>query len=148
MAGGAARQYVFGMSLRSSSILRVRYGETDQMGVAYHANYLAWCEVGRTEFIRGLGMTYADIERQGYYLAVAEASVRYKSPARYDDVLRVETWVESVKSRVLTFAYSIHRDGPAPAVLATARTALVSIDADGAPRRLPDAILHLFRDAA
>jgi acyl-CoA thioester hydrolase len=138
----------FRMSLRSSSSLRVRYGETDQMGVAYHANYLAWCEVGRTELIRDLGMSYADIERQGYYLAVAEASIRYKSPARYDDVLRVETWVESVKSRVLTFAYSIHKGDPATLVIATARTTLVSIDADGAPRRLPDAILDLFRGAA
>lgn len=115
------------------------------MGVAYHANYLVWCEVGRTEHIRGLGITYADIERQGYFLAVAEASVRYARPARYDEVIRVETWIESAKSRVITFAYSIHRDEPVPTVLATARTALVSIDGDGVPRRLPDSILDLFR---
>jgi acyl-CoA thioester hydrolase len=129
----------------SKSRFRVRYGETDQMGVAYHANYLAWCEVGRTDFIRELGTTYADIERQGYFLAVAEASVRYATAARYDDLIRVETSLESVKSRAITFAYRVSRDEPEPALLATARTTLVSIDAQGRPRRLDDAILQLFR---
>ncbi len=133
------------MSRRSTASFRVRYAETDQMGVAYHANYLAWCEIGRTDFIRGLGITYADMERQGYFLAVAEAAVRYATGARYDDVIHVETWVETVKSRTVTFRYEVHRDDPAPALLATAHTTLVSIDAQGAPRRLPDSILDLFR---
>jgi acyl-CoA thioester hydrolase len=133
------------MSRRSASMLRVRYGETDQMGVAYHPNYLAWCEVGRTDFIRELGTSYAEIERQGYFLAVAEASVRYATPARYDDTIRVETWLESVKSRALTFAYEVHRADPSPGLLATARTTLVSIDEAGTPRRLPREILDLFR---
>lgn len=132
------------MSRRSSTRVRVRYGETDQMGVAYHPNYLAWCEVGRTEFIRELGISYAEIERMGCYLAVAEASVRYGTAARYDDSIRIDTWLESVKSRALTFAYELHRDEP-PARLATARTTLVAIDEAGRPRRLPDEILHLFR---
>jgi acyl-CoA thioester hydrolase len=148
MARVGASLYVFLMSLRSSSIVRVRYGETDQMGVAYHAHYLAWCEVGRTDFIRALGTTYAEIERQGFFLAVADASVRYATPARYDEVIRVETWMESVKSRTLTFGYSIHRDHPEPAVLATARTTLISIGPDGAPRRLSSGILDLFRGMA
>jgi acyl-CoA thioester hydrolase len=133
------------MSRRSSSTLRVRYGETDQMGVAYHANYLAWCEVGRTDFIRELGTSYAAIEREGIFLAVAEATVRYIAPARYDDTIRIETWLESAKSRMLTFAYEIHRQDPAPALLARARTVLVSIDSGGSPQRLPAAILHRFR---
>jgi acyl-CoA thioester hydrolase len=132
----------------STSRFRVRYGETDQMGVAYHPNYLAWCEVGRTDYIRELGTTYAEIERQGFFLAVAEASVRYATAAHYDDLIRVETSLDSVKSRALTFAYRIHRDEPAPALLATALTTLVSIDADGRPRRLADSILDLFRERA
>lgn len=135
------------MSRRSSTTLRVRYGETDQMGVAYHPQYLAWCEVGRTEFIRELGVSYAEIERMGVFLAVAEASVRYTTAARYDDPIRVETWLESVKSRALTFAYELYREDP-PATLATARTTLVSIDRAGRPRRLPDSVLALFRSDA
>lgn len=134
------------MMRRSLSVFRVRYGETDQMGVAYHPNYLAWCEVGRTDFIRELGTTYAEIEARGYFLAVAEASVRYATAAHYDDLIRVETSLESLKSRTLTFAYRIQRREPEPALLATARTTLVSIDSDGRPRRLPDSILDLFRE--
>jgi acyl-CoA thioester hydrolase len=131
-----------------SSPFRVRYGETDQMGVAYHPNYLAWCEIGRTEFIRSLGISYAEIERQGYFLAVAEATVRYATAARYDDLIQVETWLESARSRALTFGYWIAREDPDPARLATASTTLVAIDGDGRPRRLPGTILDLFLGAA
>jgi acyl-CoA thioester hydrolase len=133
------------MSRYRSSPFRVRYGETDQMGVAYHAHYLVWCEIGRTDFIRSLGITYAEIERLGYFLAVAEASVRYAAAARYDDLIRVETWLESAKSRALTFAYEVHRLEPEQALLATARTTLVAIGGDARPRRLPDTILDRFR---
>lgn len=134
------------MNRRSTSTFRVRYAETDQMGVAYHANYLAWCEVGRTDFIRELGITYADMERQGYFLAVVEAAVRYATGARYDDMVRVETWLEAVKSRTVTFAYEVHREAPDPALLATARTMLISTDASGGTKRLPTPILELFRE--
>ena len=134
------------MSRTSTSTFRVRYGETDQMGVAYHANYLVWCEIGRTDYIRSLGVTYAELESRGHILAVADASVRYAASARYDDVVRVETRLESVKSRTITFAYDIFRDEPEPARLATARTTLVSIDRSGAPRRLPGSVLDLFRE--
>lgn len=133
------------MTRRSSSTFRVRYGETDQMGLAYHPNYLVWCEIGRTDYIRELGITYAELERRGHLLAVAEARVRYAAPARYDDLIRVETRLENVKSRTLTFAYDIARVEPDAARLATASTTLISIDPDGAPRRLPDSVLDLFR---
>lgn len=135
------------MTRRSTTTLRVRYGETDQMGIAYHAHYLVWCEIGRTDFMRDLGITYAELERRGHLLAVAEASVRYGASAHYDDVIRVETWIERVKSRTITFTYEIARDEPDPAPLATARTTLVCLDRDGVPRRLPDAVLELFKEA-
>ena len=135
------------MSRTSTSTFRVRYAETDQMRVAYHAHYLVWCEIGRTDFIRELGITYAELERRGHLLAVADASIRYAASARYDDLVRVVTSLGAVKSRTLTFAYEIHRDEPDPAVLATATTTLISLDRDGVPRRLPGTILDLFREA-
>ena len=133
------------MTRTATSTFRVRYAETDQMGVAYHAHYLVWCEIGRTDFIRGIGITYAELERRGHLLAVADASVRYAASARYDDVIRVETRLGAVKSRTLTFTYEIHRDEPDPAPLATATTTLISLDRDGVPRRLPETLLALFR---
>lgn len=126
------------------STFRTRYAETDQMGLIHHSTYLVWCEIGRTDYIRELGTTYAEIERQGVFLAVADASVRYGAPARYDELIRVTTRVESVKSRTITFAYDIDRAEPGPATLARATTTLVSIDRDGRTRRLPDHIAALF----
>ena len=115
------------------------------MGFAYHANYLVWCEIGRTEYMRELGLPYADLESRGVFLTVGEASVRYGAPARYDDQIRVETWVEAVRSRAVTFGYEIHRTGPDPARLARATTTLISMDADGGTKKLPDEVLELFR---
>lgn len=132
------------MTAHASSTFRIRYAETDQMGVAYHANYLIWCEVGRTDLIRELGTSYADLERRGTFLAVAEANVRYRAAARYDDLIRVDTAVEYVRSRSISFVYEIHRVEPGPARLATARTALVSIDADGKPTKLPPEVVEMF----
>ena len=129
----------------STDAFRVRYGETDQMGVAYHPNYLAWCEMGRTELMRELGVPYADLERRGVFLAVSEANVRYGAPAHYDDRIRVDTWVETVKSRTITFGYEIHRIEPDPARLARASTTLISLDGDGRPRILPGEVRELFR---
>jgi acyl-CoA thioester hydrolase len=82
--------------------LRVRYSETDQMQVVYHANYLVWCEIGRTEFIREVWGSYADVEKSGVALAVVDASLRYHAPARYDDLVRVTTTVRDVRSRTVT----------------------------------------------
>lgn len=119
--------------------VRVRYAETDQMGVVYHAHYLVWCEVGRTDFIRALGMPYAEMEAQGVRLAVAEATVRYQGAARYDDRIRVETRLVEVRSRMVTFAYRILRvvDAPAPELLVTARIALVCTGPDHRPVSMP-----------
>jgi acyl-CoA thioester hydrolase len=121
----------------SRSEFRVRYSETDQMGVVYHTNYLVWCEIGRTDFIRASGSTYADLERRGVLLAVAEASIRYHSAARYDDLICVETTLAGVRSRAVTFDYLI-TNGETGERLASARTALVSLDRGGRPATLPD----------
>lgn len=132
------------MTHRSTSTFRARYAETDQMGVVHHASYLVWCEVGRTDYIRDLGTTYSEIERQGVYLAVAAVEVRYGAPAHYDDLIRVESRVESIKSRTITFAYDITRDDPDPAPIARASTTLICLDEKGRTRRLPAEIIELF----
>jgi len=137
----------------STSQIRVRYGETDQMGVAYHANYLVWCEIGRTDLIRSLGPSYAEMEQQGLRLAVAEASVRYRAPARYDDVLSVETRLEKVQSRFVTFAYRVLLDEPAGpgdagTLLATATTVLVALDDQGRTRVMPGHVREIFEQLA
>jgi acyl-CoA thioester hydrolase len=123
--------------------LRVRYGETDQMGVVYHPNYLVWCEIGRTEHIRSLGKSYRDMERVGVRLAVAEASVRYHAPARYDDRIQVETTVERVGSRMVAFAYAI-TNADTGERLASASTTLVAIDNTGRVIAMPREIRTLL----
>lgn len=124
----------------SSVEFRVRYSETDQMGVAYHGHYLAWCEMARTEHMRRLGVRYRDLEDRGFRLAVSDAHVRFAKSARYDDQLRVWAWLTEVASRRIAFGYRIERldDG---AILATAETSLVSLAGDGRPSRLPDDVL-------
>ena len=122
---------------------RVRYAETDQMGVVYHTNYLIWCEVGRTDYIRMRGMSYADIERAGIGLAVSELSARFHSAARYDDLVRVRTTLAEVRSRGITFDYVISKVETGER-LVTARTALVSIDRAGRPAALPPDVRSLF----
>ncbi len=129
-----------------SAELRVRYAETDQMGVVYHANYLAWCEVGRTEFIRATGRSYASLEERGVRLAVSDVAIRYHAPARYDDWIRVDTTLREVRSRTLTFDYAItNRDTGAR--LVTAHSALVSIDTAGRVVAMPSDV-RAWLDAA
>jgi acyl-CoA thioester hydrolase len=126
--------------LESSVDFRVRYSETDQMGVAHHSHYLAWCEMARTEHMRRHGVRYRDLEDRGVRLAVSEAHVRFAKSARYDDPLRVTAWLREAASRRVIFGYRVERvdDG---ALLATADTSLVSVDRDGRPARLPEDVL-------
>jgi acyl-CoA thioester hydrolase len=130
----------------SQSELRVRYSETDQMGVVYHTNYLVWCEIGRTDFIRQSGSTYAELEQRGVLLAVSEATIRYHAAARYDDAIRVETTLSDVRSRAVTFDYVI-TNGQSGERLASARTVLVSLDAKGRPTKLPDDFRRRLEDS-
>jgi acyl-CoA thioester hydrolase len=129
-----------------TSDFRVRYAETDRMGVVYHANYLVWCEVGRTEYIRTVGVSYAELEARGLMLAVADASVRYHAPARYDDVIRVETTLTELRSRTITFEYLI-TNAATGSRLVSARTTLVSLDADGRTAAMPADFRRLLEAA-
>ena len=128
-----------------TSEFRVRYAETARMRVVYHANYLVWCEVGRTEYIRTVGVSYAELEARGLMLAVADASIRYHAPARYDDVVRVETTLSEVRSRTVTFEYLI-TDAATGSRLVSARTTLVSLDADGRTVAMPADFRRLLEE--
>ena len=131
-------------SYEQLSELRVRYAETDQMGVVYHANYLVWCEIGRTDYIRALGRSYADLERDGVTLAVSDASLRFSGSARYDDPIRVHTRLDEVRSRGMRFAYRIvHAE--TGRTLVTATTSLVALDRAGKPARLPAPVLEMLQ---
>lgn len=115
---------------------RVRYAETDQMGVVYHAEYLVWCEVGRTEFIRAHLRSYAELEAEGVLLAVADASLRYHGGARYDELVRVETRLAEIRSRTLRFDYLVRR-AETGEKLVTASTTLVAVDRSGRGMVIP-----------
>lgn len=113
------------------------------MGVVYHTNYLIWCEMGRTDFIRTLGMSYAEMERAGVSLAVSELSARFHAAARYDDMIRVKTTLTDVRSRMITFDYVVS-NAETDQRFVTARTTLVSLDRAGRPVALPDELRRLF----
>ena len=126
------------MSARTSrSSIRVRYAETDQMGIAHHAEYFAWFEVGRTDLLRECGLPYRDLEKRGLRFPVIGAEARFLRPAYYDDVLEVFTALDALTGARIAFRYEILREG-APGPLATARTEHAAVDGDGKPRRLPD----------
>src|SRR2546423_2853379 len=132
---------------RAHSIeFRVRYAETDQMQVVYHSNYLIWCEMGRTEFIRAIGTPYAELERQNVALAVVEATLRFHSAPVYDNRIRVTTTVREVKSRTITFAYVI-TNAETGVRYVTASTKLVSLTRDNRLTTLPDHLRKLLEDA-
>jgi acyl-CoA thioester hydrolase len=127
--------------------VRVRYAETDQMGVVYHANYLIWFEVGRVELMRAMGCEYKIMETEDdCHIVVAEAHCRYDKPAHYDEVLRVRTRVTEWRNRIVKFSYEIFRDAD-NTLLTTGYTAHVICGSNGRPKALPakyrDALLSL-----
>jgi acyl-CoA thioester hydrolase len=127
-----------------STTFRVRYAETDQMGVVYYANYLIWFEIGRSEFCRQHGFEYRDMEQQdGLCIIVAEASCRYKSSAHYDDEIEVRTCLREVRKRVLVFGYEIYHSID-HRLLAEGETTHVVVDRAGRARALPDKYRELF----
>jgi acyl-CoA thioester hydrolase len=124
--------------------LRVRYAETDQMGVVYYANYLIWMEVGRVELCRLCGFRYRDMEREdGVMLAVAEANCRYSYPARYDDEVIVKAWIGAANSRMVTFEYELVA-ADTGRKLAAGFTKHVFVNRDFRPARLPSKYFEMF----
>jgi len=118
--------------------LRVRYAETDQMGVVYHANYLIWFEVGRVELLRSLGFNYKEMEMQDdCHIVVADVHCRYQHPARYDDVLRVRTRIAESGARRVKFCYELFREADEQ-LLATGETTHLICGKNGRPKSLPE----------
>ncbi|MFO0927304.1 MAG: thioesterase family protein [Gemmataceae bacterium] len=115
--------------------IRVRYAETDRMGLLHHANYLVYLEQARIELLRSMGVSYKDLEDQGYLLVLTRAEVRYRKPARYDDLLTVRTFVERTTAVRIDHRYEVLCDGH---LLADAATTLACIDRDGRPQGLPE----------
>ncbi|WP_158751046.1 thioesterase family protein [Acidobacterium sp. S8] len=127
--------------MQSSSItVRVRYAETDQMGVVYHANYFVWFEMGRVECLRQLGFDYKQMEiADDCHLPVVEATCRYRAPAHYDEVLTVETRIIALRSSVIRFAYNLfHVQSDVIRLLAEAQTTHVVVDGKMQKRTLPE----------
>src|SRR5436305_12867874 len=119
------------------SLLRVRYAETDKMGVVYHANYLIWFEIGRTEFCRARGFSYRDLEEdENAFLVVAESYCRYKAPAYYDDILVVRTHITELRRRSMRSGYEIVREAD-DTVIAEGETCPVVTDANSRVRPSP-----------
>jgi acyl-CoA thioester hydrolase len=117
--------------------VRVRYAETDQMGIVYHANYVVWMEVGRVELCRASGVAYRDIEKEGVHLAVIEANCRYIAPARYDDEIDIETSIVKSTPRGVEFGYLI-RNAATGQLLAEGRTRHLFLGPELRPRKLPE----------
>jgi len=128
-----------GRSPQSQSRVRVRYAETDQMGVVYYANYFVWFEVGRTDLLREAGWTYREMETEGFALPVIEAHCAYREPAKYDDMLEVRTSGTLLSPVRVKFTYEIVRAADT-AVLATGTTIHATLDRTGRPCRLPERV--------
>jgi acyl-CoA thioester hydrolase len=131
----------------SETRLRVRYAETDQMGVVYHSNHLIWFEVGRVEFMREMGFSYRDMEREdGCFIAVAEVTCRYRAPAYYDEEVLVRTRLKSVRESVVVFTYELVR-AESGTLLAEGETTHIVTDSNFKIAALPGKYLSAFRMA-
>lgn len=117
----------------------VRYAESDQMGIAHHASYVIWMEEGRSQYMRAKGLGYEQVEREGFFFAVAEMNVRYIAPARYGDTVTVRTWIDDAGSRMVTFGYEIV-NAASRATLATGHIKLIGIDRHGRVTRIPESV--------
>ena len=127
---------------QTTSSVRVRYAETDKMGVVYHSNYLIWFEVGRTDWLRQRGLTYRSLEEQGFFLPVTEAHCRYLASARYDDLLFILARATKLTRVQLRFDYRVaHEQGT---VLATGHTEHCFLSRDGRPVRVPNEVRELL----
>lgn len=126
------------------SRIRVRYAETDQMGVVHHANYLVWMEIGRVELVRARGCNYKDLENEGLFLSVVGVNCRYLYPAKYDQEIVVETSIVAATPRVVEFGYRM-RAVEDDKLLAEASTKHIWLNREWRPTRLPERHQHLMR---
>ena len=126
--------------------LRVRYAETDKMGVVYYANYLVWMEVGRTDYCKSIGFNYREMETDDANMAVVEVTCRYIAPARYDDEIVIRTSVERLSRRLVTFAYSIS-NAASGTLLAEGKTVHITVGKDGKTCSIPERYYALMLKA-
>jgi acyl-CoA thioester hydrolase len=127
--------------------IRVRYAETDQMGVVYHANHFIWFEVGRVELLRQFGFSYKDMEREDdCFIAVVDARCRYKAPVHYDDEVVVRTYLKHVREKVIRFGYEL-RKVETGELLAAGETTHIVANSRMQPRALPEKYMNVFRAA-
>ena len=127
--------------------IRVRYAETDQMGVVYHANHFIWFEVGRVELLRQLGFSYKEMEtKDDCFIAVVDARCRYKAPVHYDDEVVIQTYLKQVRDKVIHFGYELRAESGQ--LLAEGETTHIVANAQMKPRKLPKKYLNVFRAAA
>lgn len=132
----------------SETRIRVRYAETDQMGVAYHANHFIWFEVGRVELLRQLGFSYKEMETMDEcFIAVVDARCRYKAPVHYDDEVIVYTYLKHVREKLIHFGYQL-RNAEDRRLLAEGETTHIVADSHMQPRKLPEKYIKVFRAAA
>ena len=129
--------------LISATTVRVRYAETDQMGVVYYANYFVWFEVARGELLRNHGWTYREMEGTGVMLPVIDAHCEYLRPARYDDEIEIRTEGQMVSPVRMSFTYEVRANGR-DGLVATGRTLHAAVDRNGRPCRLPERIAEVF----
>ena len=127
----------------SETSVRVNYSETDQMGVVYHARYLVWLDVARCEHLRLSGMSYRELEQAGLRLAVSELAIRYRQPARYDDLIRIRCWIREVASRRVDFGYAVEH-AEDRRLLATASTRLIALNIGMTLARLPERVRQVL----
>ena len=145
---GTTREGTGPRSIVNESRIRVRYAETDQMGIVYHANHFIWFEVGRVELLRQLGFSYKEMEQQdNCFIAVVDARCRYRAPAAYDDEIIVRTWLKNIRESVIHFGYELVRVGDGE-LLAEGETTHIVADAQMRKTVLPEKYLKVFREAA
>ena len=123
--------------------LRVRYADTDRMGIVYYGSYPVYFEVARSEYMRGKGFPYIKLEEMGYHLVVAGMEVKYLNPALYDDLLTIRTSVSDVQSRGVTFNYTILRDA---ITVVLGKTRHICVTADRKSRRLPPFLIEILKN--
>lgn len=138
---------VSALSPVSEILHRVNYSETDQMGVAYHGRYVVWLDMARTEHLRRTGTTYRELEEGGLLLAVGDLQLRFRAPAKYDDLIRVRCWVRDLASRRITFGYAVER-AESGELLATAITAMMALDRSFRVTRVPPEVMAVLQSCS